>query len=242
VHTLADASFEAWLKYYQPDENTPNATISYYVKGALAALCLDLHLRLHTRITLDDVLRELWRRYGSQGRGVPERGLEQVASELSRLDLSPQFDAWLRSTAELPLAELLGEFGVDARLRGALGDADQGGRVSGKAIGASLGLRLRGGEMMVAHVLRDGPAQRAGVSGGDVPVALDGLRLHPSQWTQRQMALVPGRSYTLQFFRGDELLSASIKADPVPLDTWTLTLSENVSPDKLARRKTWLGA
>jgi predicted metalloprotease with PDZ domain len=76
VHTLAEASFETWLKYYQPDENTPNATVSYYVKGALAALCLDLHLRLHSPVTLDAVMRELWQRHGRAGRPVPERGLE----------------------------------------------------------------------------------------------------------------------------------------------------------------------
>lgn len=244
VHTLADASFETWLKYYQPDENSPNATVNYYIKGALAALCLDLHLRLHSKATLDAVMRELWQRYGRSGVGVPERGLETVATELSGLLLAPVFDAWLRSTSELPLAELLAEFGVDARLRAALGDADQGGRsgASGKPAGAWLGLKLRPGEMGVAHVLAGGAAQRAGISGGDVLVALDGLRLHPSQWTSRQHALVPGREYTLNYFRGDELLSATLTADALPQDTWTLTLAESPSADALARRKAWLGA
>ena len=242
VHTLADASFEAWLKYYQPDENTPNATISYYIKGALAALCLDLHLRLHSRVTLDHVMRELWHRYGRAGRPVPERGLEQVASELSGLDLSRDFDAWLRSTEELPLAELLGEFAVDARLRSALGEADPGGRVSGKAIGASLGLRLRGGEMTVAHVVAGGAAQRAGLSAGDVLVALEGLRLSPGHWPQRLLSLAPGRTYELHYFRSDELLRTSLTAEPLPQDTWTLTLAETATPEKIARRKSWLGA
>ncbi|MGH8482154.1 MAG: M61 family metallopeptidase, partial [Nevskiaceae bacterium] len=150
-HSLADASFEAWLKYYQPDENTPNATVSYYVKGALAALCLDLHLRRHSKVTLDDVMRELWRRHGRAGTPVPERGLERIAAELSGLDLARELDAWLRSTEELPLAALLAEFGVAAELRAAIGDADVGGRVNVRAAGATLGLRLRPGEVTVAH-------------------------------------------------------------------------------------------
>lgn len=242
VHTLADASLETWLKYYQPDENSPNATVSYYVKGALAALCLDLHLRLNTPTTLDAVMRELWRRYGRAQRPVPERGLEQLASELAGRSLAPQFDDWIRSTAELPLAELLAPFGVDAKLRAALSDADPGGRLAGKPVGATLGLRLRGGDTTVSHVSARGPAQRAGVSGGDVLIALDGLRVSAGQWPLRLAALRPGQVYALQFFRGDELLSAQVTAEPLPLDTWTLTLAENPGADALARRKAWIGA
>jgi len=243
LHTLADASFEAWLKYYQPDENTPNATISYYIKGALAALCLDLHLRLHSQATLDAVMRELWRRYGRDGRPVPERGLEQVATELSGLPLAREFDAWLRSTAELPLAALLAEFGITAELRAAIGEADNGGRVgAAKAAGASLGLKLRPGELTVAHVAAGGPARRAGISGGDTLVALDGLRLSPALWAHKLLALSAGRSCTLHYFRGDELLTAELTAAALPLDTWTLTLAADAAPERLARRKAWLGA
>jgi predicted metalloprotease with PDZ domain len=136
---------------------------------------------------------------------------------------------------------LLGEFAVDARLRAALGDADPGGRVGGKAQGAALGLRLRPGDAMVAHVLAGGPAQRAGVSGGDVLVALDGLRVLPGQWPLRLAALKPGQSCTLHFFRGDELLSAQFAADALPLDTWTFALADEAAPERLARRKAWLG-
>lgn len=240
VQTLADASFDAWIKYYQPDENTPNATTSYYVQGSFAALCLDLHLRLHSRIALDDVMRALWQHYGAKGRGVPEGGLERTAQELSGLDLRPQFDRWLRSTDELPVAELLAEFGVDARLRPAVGEADPGGRVGGKPQGASLGLKLRGGETTVAHVFAGGPAQQAGVSGGDQLVALDGLKLTPGNWQARLNALVPGRRYRLDFFRGDELLSATPTAAEPPNDTWTFTLAA-AEGERLARRQNWLG-
>ncbi|MCI0749732.1 MAG: M61 family peptidase [Nevskiales bacterium] len=244
VHSLAEASFETWLKYYRPDENTPNATVSYYVKGALVALCLDLHLRLRSTVSLDDVMRELWRRHGNADRhepvAVPEGGLETLAQDVSGLNLKPQFDAWLRSTAELPLAELLTEFGVTATLRPALGDADPGGRTNGKPAGASLGLRLRNGDTTIAHVIAGGAAQRAGLSGGDQLVALDGFRLAASQWPQRLMTLTPGRDYHLHYFRDDELLCATLTADPLPLDTWTLTLAD-ASGECLARRSAWLG-
>ncbi|HUR40621.1 MAG TPA: PDZ domain-containing protein [Verrucomicrobiae bacterium] len=242
VQSLADASFDAWTKYYQPDENSSNATVSYYVKGALVALCIDLFLRRHGGTTLDEVMRELWRRYGRAGAGVPERGLERIAAELSQRPLAAELDRWIRSTEELPLAELLAEFGIDARPRAALGDADPGGRVSGKPQGATLGLKLKGGDTTVASVLAGGAAQRAGVSGGDVLVALDGLRVGNAQWPLRLAALKPGQSCELQYFRGDELLRATLTADPLPLDAWTVTLADAPGAEALARRKAWLGA
>jgi predicted metalloprotease with PDZ domain len=240
LHTLADASFEAWIKYYQPDENSSNVTVSYYVKGALVALCLDLHLRLHSKITLDDVMRALWQRYGREDIGVPEGGLEQVAAEISGLDLKPQFDAWLRATGDLPLAQLLESFGVKAERRVAVGDTDTGGRSSGKPVAVSLGLRLRAGETTVAFVTAGGPAQRAGISGGDQLVAIDDLKITAGNWARHVYGLQLGRSYTLVFFRGDELMRATVEADAPPADTWTLSLAAG-DADTLARRKNWLG-
>jgi predicted metalloprotease with PDZ domain len=191
LQSLADASFEAWIKYYQPDENTPNATVSYYIKGGLVAMCLDLHLRLHTKSTLDDVMRALWQRYGREGRGVPEGGLEQVAAEVSGIHLRPEFNHWLRSTEPLPLVELLAEFGVKADARAATSEGDAGGRVSGKPMPASVGLRLRPGETTVAFVTAGSAAQQAGISAGDQLVAIDRVKITPQNWTRHLLALRP---------------------------------------------------
>ncbi|MGH8460734.1 MAG: M61 family metallopeptidase [Stenotrophobium sp.] len=242
LQTLADASFEAWIKYYQPDENTPNATVSYYVKGGLAALCLDLTLRRYSKITLDDVMRALWQRYGSQSIGVPEGGLETVAQELSGIKLKSFFDLALRSTRELPLAKLLAEFGVEAQQRVALGDSDNGGRASGSPLPAHLGLTLKTGETSVSQVLSDSPAARAGISAGDILVAMDGLRVTAGNWTRHIARLQPGRTCELQFFRGDELLAATLLPQKLPRNTWTLTLMPEAKGEVLKRRKRWLGA
>jgi predicted metalloprotease with PDZ domain len=241
LQSLADASFEAWTKYYQPDENTPNATVSYYVKGALAGLCLDLHLRLHSKVTLDDVMRALWQRYGREGRGVPEGGLEAMAQEVSELDLKPLFDRWLRSTEPLPLTELLAEFGVKADARAAITDADSGGRNTGKTPLASLGLKLRPGETTVAFVTAGSPAQEAGISAGDQLVAINNLRITPGGWARQVINLRPGRDYLIYLFRGDELMRVTARAEAPVLDTWALTLA-SAEGDKLARRKAWLGS
>ena len=241
LHTLEDASFETWIKFYQPDENSPNATVSYYVKGGLAALCLDLTLRLHSKITLDTVMRELWRRYGARNIGVPEGGLEALAQELSGLKLKPLFDRMLRSTRELPLEELLADFGVEAQLRAAFGESDNGGRASGETPRAYVGLKLRAGDTRVAQVLSGSPAALADISANDQLIALDGLRITAVGWATHSGRLQPGRESTLQIFRGDELLMRVLKPVKPPLDTWTFKLMTKTSSARLKRRKNWLG-
>ncbi|WP_028080883.1 M61 family metallopeptidase [Solimonas soli] len=238
--TLADASFEAWIKYYQPDDNTPNAAVNYYVKGALVALCLDLRLRRDSATTLDTVQREAWRRWGATGAGVPEGGLEQLAQELSGLDLAAFFDHALRSTEELPLAELLADFGVRAARRAAVSDSDIGGWVAGDPPRSWAGLKLRPGETRVMHVLSDSPARQAGVSANDQIVALDGLRVSAANWQAHVAALEPGRRYALHVFRNDELLELDFVPAAPPQDTWTLTLTD-ASEAVAARRKAWIG-
>ncbi len=241
VQTLADASFEAWIKHYQPDENTPNQAVSYYVKGALVALCLDLLLRRDSAITLDDVMRQLWRDYGARERGVPEGALEAVAQQLSGLDLRSYFDLAIRSTAELPLAECLADFGVRAVTRVACGDTDLGGRSAGPEARVSLGLRLRAGELRVAQIFSEGAAALAGLAAGDQLVALDGLRLSAATWGARLQSLTPGQRYSMHLFRNDELLEVSVVPQAAPADTWTLTLDAEASGDVLRRRQAWLG-
>ena len=239
-HSLADASFETWIKYYQPDENSLNASTNYYVKGALAALCVDLRLRRDSTATLDDVMRTLWTRYGREGRGVPEGGLEAVAGEISGLDLRALFDLLLRSTQELPLEALLADFGVKAELRACTSAIDDGGRTHAKGALPWVGLRMRPGDTTITHVLDDSPALAAGLSAGDQLIALDGLRLGGAQWTRRLETMVPGAEVPVHYFRGDELFTTTLVPRRAPLDTWTFSLAETTG-EAADRRKRWIG-
>ncbi len=83
VQSIGEASFDAWIKFYRQDENSPNAAVSYYAKGSLVALALDLTLRMAGRTSLDAVMRALWTRYGQRGVGVPEEGIAQLVDELA---------------------------------------------------------------------------------------------------------------------------------------------------------------
>ncbi len=244
--SLAEASFDAWDILYRPEPNHPNASISYYTKGALVALALDLKLRAAAagKTSLDTVMRELWQRYGARGVGVPEDGFEALAQELAGADLAPFFDVAVRGTADLPLAEQLAEFGVRLELRAATGSDDRGGTprpASGEVLALGVGLRERAEGLELTAVLDGGAAQRAGLEPGDVLIALDRLKLSERNLKRRLARFEEGERVTASVFRGDELLEVGLVLRAAPLDTCCLGLDVQAAGDVLARRRAWLG-
>ncbi|MHB9119195.1 MAG: M61 family metallopeptidase [Burkholderiales bacterium] len=247
--SVADSSFDAWIKFYRADENAPNALVSYYAKGAMIALALDLTLRRDSegRYSLDDVMRALWQRYGQSGEGVPEDGVERMAAEVSDLDLRAFFERALRETGDLPLPELLAAFGVEMTLRPAESGQDKGGKPAGKsgdelARRPALGIRLDNGDSSLANVLDGGPAQQAGLAAGDVLVAVDGLRVANGNLDRLLAPLRPGMEVTIHAFRRDELLEFHPVLAVPPADTCVLALTESVDADRVSNRRAWLGA
>jgi len=242
--SLSEASFDAWIKYYRQDENSPNAAVSYYLKGSLVALCLDLLIRGKTRNrkSLDDLMRALWRRHGRTGLGMDEGGVERLAEEVSGLDLRRYFEDWLRSTRELPLAALLSTHGVKLQLRTAESAEDKGGapaRSKDVAGLAMLGVRARGeGEdAVITHVLDGSAAQEAGIAAGDVVVAVEDLRPGRAGLDAALAGRRGGDRVSLHAFRGDQLLRFEVRLKRVPVDTCVLAESAG----GLRLRRSWLG-
>ena len=244
--SLAESSFDAWDVLYRPEAHHPNTTISYYTKGAMVALALDLTLRLQTadRVSLDDVMRELWRRYGARGVGVPEDGFERLAAEVSGIDLARFFDDAVRGTEDPPLASLLGEFAVSLELRASGGADDRGGTpraLNGEVLALGAVCRERGHGLELTSVLDGGPAQRAGLNPGDVLIAVDRLRVTDRNLRRRLARFESGESVTATIFRGDELLEVGLVLKLAPFDTCYLVAGEQAAPDALRRRLAWLG-
>jgi predicted metalloprotease with PDZ domain len=244
--SVAESSFDAWTKFYKQDANAGNAIVSYYAKGAVIALALDLKLRSETegRVTLDDVVRACWAKWGETGDGMPEQGLEVVAAEVSGLDLGDFFDATVRGTGELPLEHLLREHGVSYCLRKAAGRNDKGGQKGepDKQPSVWIGATLtnRGGKAVFSSLSNEGPAEQAGVSPGDELIALDGLRVSVSGSDTRIRRYRPGDKSELTIFRGDELLTMNLLWAQAPDDTCYLQEDGDSESSLLARRKGWL--
>ncbi len=154
IQSVAQASFDAWTKYYRQDENTPNATISYYTKGALVALCFDLTLRTEGKTSLDEVMRRLWTR--CQAGPMTEDDFAQVLNELGGRSFAKEIAAWIHGTRELPVKRLLAQHGV------ALQDEPA-------QMAQRLGLRVSEsmGNITIKTVLRGGAAEKAGLCTGD---------------------------------------------------------------------------
>ncbi len=153
VQAVAEASFDAWVKYYRPEPNTANATVSYYTKGALVALCFDLTLRAEGKTTLDDVMRGLWLR--CKAGPMSERDFATVLEELGGRSFAKEIKAWVHGTGELPVRELLVKHGVVV--------SDEPAQLQQR-----LGLRVaEAGGINIKVVLSGGAAEKAGFAAGD---------------------------------------------------------------------------
>lgn len=234
--SVAESSFDAWTKYYRQDENSPNAIVSYYVKGSLIGLALDLTIRAETsgRKSLDDVMRTLWKRYGRDfyeggGRGLSEVEAEALFDEVTGLKLKRFFDRYVRGTDDLPLAKLLAPFGIES--------SDN--RKSAKV---SLNIRTTrdGNDSKIANVYEGGAAHRTGLSAGDILVAVDGVRVTATNLDTLLARYRVGDAVTLHIFRRDELMMFG--AILAPEDAPQMVLAAQSKPAAAARmRAAWLG-
>ncbi|TFW24509.1 M61 family peptidase [Massilia arenosa] len=219
--SVSDSSFDAWSKYYRMDENAPNAIVSYYTKGSLVGLGFDLSIRAKTegRRSLDDVMRTLWQRYGRDfysggGRGVTDQELEALFDEVSGLRLRPLFERWVRGTEDLPLAKLFAPFGIK------LVDERKGDKPS-----LDVGTTRDGADLKLTQVHEGGAAHHAGLSAGDIVLALDGLRVGGNLEAMLARYQV-GDAVSVHAFRRDELLAFSVTLQGERVPNISLTVAD----------------
>lgn len=245
--SLEESSFDSWTRFYKQDANSSNAIVSYYTKGSLVALALDLTLRKETdgKCTLDDVIRECWARYGESAEGMPERGLESVARSVSGLELADFFERFVRGTGDLPLQGLLKEVGVELRMRPASDSKDVGGKPAGKDaspppwIGANLVDRAGASRFSLVH--SGSPAEKAGIAPGDQAVAFDDLRLQADNLDARLREHHVGDTVTISVFRDEHLMRLAVKLGAPPEDTCYLELEAEPDAGAEKMRADWLG-
>ncbi|CAH9018378.1 M61 family metallopeptidase [Candidatus Nitrosacidococcus sp. I8] len=234
--SLADSSFDAWTKFYQQDANAPNAIVSYYAKGSLVALALDLTLRqkTHGKCSLDDVMKILWQSYGKQGQGLLEHEIEQLVQEMSGLDLTAFFDHALRGTADLELESLFQWVGIHYQLYYSNKKEEQP--------QATLGVKLTPKilEAKVSQVFDHGTAQLGGIAAGDIIIAIDGIKATAENLENLIAAYPVDTTITLHAFRADILHSFQVILKPVLKNICLLSFNEQASSEAIITRKSWL--
>ncbi|MDR2248167.1 M61 family peptidase [Acinetobacter sp.] len=215
VQTVAESSFDAWIKFYRPDENTNNAGTSYYNKGALVALCLDLGLRLRGS-SLDALMRRLYENT-QKGIQVNESTVFDLCEELTGDSWVEQINHLINTTDELPLDQLLPEFGLSYTFK------------NDKTLAYGLKLTDKPEGVLVQHAHREGAGAKAGISANDVIIAIDGLKA--STKLIEKYAKQKG-TYSVLAFRRDELLSFEVTSDSINLTEVELVIEDQNKADK----------
>jgi predicted metalloprotease with PDZ domain len=270
VQSLEESSFDAWIKFNRATPDAHNSTVSFYSKGALVSLLLDLELRARTNhaVSLDDVMGEMYRRFPLSGTGYTTPDLQDVLEEMSASSFDEFFACYVRGTAELPLEDALRTVGLElflepARRNGEGDDEQEGeGEDAGETAGdadddneseaatpvspeviAWLGLTLTdaNGRTEVKSVRNDGPAWRAGVLPGDEVVALDHLRLRAGELQDRLRVYEPGQAVTLHVLRRDVLRAIDIRLGEKLDAKWSVRRLDDPSPGQREAFERWLG-
>ncbi|MGE0592398.1 MAG: M61 family metallopeptidase [Vicinamibacterales bacterium] len=234
VQSVGAASFDAWIKYYRPDENTVNTAISYYTKGFVIGFLLDARIRAATDGTrsLDDVMRLAYDRFAGD-RGYTPAQFQAVAEEVAGVSLDAFFDRAAESTEELEYADALQALGL--RFRPAAQGIGSGGR-------AWLGLSTRNdnGRLIVTQVRRDTPGYAAGVNVDDEILAIDDIRVRADRLDNRLEQYRPGTRVTLLVARREALVRLEAVLGAEPARAWRLEVDPTATPAQARRRGDWL--
>ncbi|MEJ5138532.1 MULTISPECIES: M61 family metallopeptidase [Acinetobacter] len=215
IQSVSESSFDAWIKFYRQDENSNNAGTSYYNKGCLVALSLDLGLRLRGS-SLDALMRRLYENT-QKGMQVNERTIVELCNELTGDNWIEQINHLINTTDELPLDQLFPEFGLSYSLQ------------NDKALPFGLKVAEKAEGVIIQQARRDGVGAKAGLSANDVIIAIDGLKA--SEKLLNQYAKQQGQ-FTVYAFRRDEFLQFELQGGEVALTTVELTVLDQAKAEK----------
>lgn len=235
VQDLVSASWDTWTKHYRPDENSPNARISYYLKGAVLAWMLDTQLQRASdgSVTLGDVMRALWERYLATGYTLDD--FHAIIEELGSSEIRRWLEKHVRSTLDLDLAPALDWFG----LRFVEIENPQ---VEKSVAKVWIGSESTGsdGRLFVRRVFRNSPSDRAGLNVDDELISFDGYRVTPDTWPSRLEVYEPEQELELLVSRRGKILRLKIVLGHKPKHNWQLEVDPAATPDAIANQRDWL--
>lgn len=242
--TVLDSSFDAWIKFYQPNENSINSQVSYYLKGSIIALAIDLSLRSISHTSLDKLMQMLWQDYGLKNVGVPEDAIPELIGNLGGEKLQALLQQALHTTEDIDLNPLLAHFGLTLKYRQAQGLDDLGGKREpvNPVKGATLGLSVSKtqGKIVVTQVLAGSRAAKAGITVQDEIIAIDNSKVDADSYDKILKKAKPGQQVKIHLFRQEKLKVVETTWDPLPLDTVEIVLNPTLTDAQKTLLTSWL--
>lgn len=245
VQSLGESSFDTWIKLYKPDADSPNRTISYYLKGDLVGTCLDLEIRKRTdnRASLDDVLKRLYERYGQHGVGFPESVYQDTVEEVAQSSFEDFFQSYIWGTEPVPFDHYLAYAGLLLERRYKNPDADENeAPPAWPWLGIATG-RVKGQDLVVEHVYVTGPA-RDRINPGDRILALNGFEIASSDELGRRLRLDyhSGDTVEVTLVRRGELKTVPVVLEDAPPNDYRIVANPDASPSARQLFEAWLKA
>lgn len=230
VQPLAESSFDAWVKLYRPDSNSPNSQMSYYLKGEMVSLLLDLLIRDRHQNTrsLDDVMVQMWEQFGRDEIGYTEQQLRQVVENIAGCDLSEFFAKYIDGLDELPFNQFLQPFGLRL-FANTNNDPYTGIRSSNE-----------NGREIVKVVESGSPAYLCGIDPSDEILAIDGIKLKAGSLAERLKEYQPGDKLEITLFHQDELRTYNLQLAVSPPNKYHIGAIENPTPAQQENFYRWL--
>ena len=235
VHSIVNASFDAWIKFYRPDENSPNTSISYYIKGSVVAFLLDARIRRVSsgRRSLDDVMRLAYEKYSGE-RGYSEQEFRALVEEVARAPFESFWSSVLEGTGELEYSEALDTFG----LRFKTAEPEMGRTPRKATLGAVT--KVDGGRLVISQIRRGTPGYEAGLNVDDELLAIDDFRVRPDQLDARMEQYIAGDRVSLLVARRDRLVSLDVVLGAEPSKSWQLEVDPLATAGQRAGLDFWL--
>lgn len=230
VQPLSESSFDAWIKLYRPDANSANSQISYYLKGEMVTLLLDLLIRDRTQgaKSFDDVLVAMWEQFGKAEIGFTEIQLKHIIESIADRDLTEFYDRYIHGVEELPFNDYLNPFGLELK--------------SAEDNTPYLGLNVKSehGREVIKSVISNSPARLAGIDPGNELLAIDGFKITADKLNDRLKMYPIGQQINLTIFQADRLITVSVTlAAPQP-QQYHLRSLEHISELQRQLFKAWV--
>jgi predicted metalloprotease with PDZ domain len=231
VQPLSESSFDTWIKLYRPDANSPNSQISYYLKGEMVSLLLDLLIRArHDNMrSLDDVMRVMWQEFGEAEIGYTPKQLQTVIESVAGVDLTDFFDQYIDGLVDLPFNQYLEPFGLQL-----FGDTDEEPFLGIKVVGEN-------NRDIVKFVEALSPAQIAGIDTGDELVAINGIKVSASNLSERLRDYQAKDTIQVTVFHQDELFTYDVVLAHPRVSRYAIKPIANPSKAQKKNLTGWLG-